>query len=143
MSSFSLSRIDDLWGRRPESYRPTTTLREGVALDSLQPKPEYDDKLDYLSERYIEKYINGLTFVDRASLDFYFPYLIRYAYHHYPDESSVVIDDLFWMIQSKFFLDCLSPEQKKAIVEFLGYLQDKSFKYKIDDIIDCVLENGE
>lgn len=81
--------------------------------------------------------------MDDESIDFYFPYFVRYVNSHFPDESSVVINDLFWMIQSKSFLDHCISEQKEAIVEFLRHLQGRSFSHKIDDAIDCILVHNE
>lgn len=116
--------------------QPALTLRAGAELDSYRTPSPFDPRLDTLTDKYLEDYAEGLTFLDPASWRFYLPHMMDFSLRHASrgarPGSSRVIDAVLQSLRPpdreppRFSV--LTPEQEAAIVAFLERLamDDKS-----------------
>jgi hypothetical protein len=91
--------VHDLGARFREAFAaelaaaPPMTLRQGDAIDSFGVAPSPDEVLDAVADTYLERYCQGLPFLDPTSWRHYLPALADYAQRHLRS-GSIVIDSL-------------------------------------------------
>jgi hypothetical protein len=106
------------------SIPPAITLRGGEALDDYSTPPPYDPIVDQPSDDYLERYAYyGVNYLDPASWRHYLPPLVDYAYRHWQECSSMVVNGLLHSLRPPDRdpprLESLSAEQEAAMQEFL------------------------
>ncbi len=110
---------------------PPMTLRGGDAVDSYDLPPSYDERLDELTDDYLQQYACfALPHLDALSWRYYLPFLIDYALRHAtseaPPESSLVVESTLSSLRPPDRepprLSALTPEQESVIVQFLDFL---------------------
>ena len=125
--------IDDSYKLfNPEKKIPPMTLRAGDAEDRYEENlPAYDPKFDEPTDRYLEKYYDGVTYLDAESWRFYLPHLIDYSLRKLED-GELIVDSFLSSLRPPDRepprLKSLTDAQKELIKEVLDILafDDKS-----------------
>jgi hypothetical protein len=124
------------------TFQPRTTLRSGCALDRHESIIKYDYVLDAPSADYIEKYIEGSSFLDDESLLAYFPAIMIYSLSANTERSATVIDEFFAILNPQgnraALVKSLSSDQRMTILAFLKFISNPTRMYKCGDISDAL-----
>jgi hypothetical protein len=104
---------------------PSITLRGGNAIDEYSPPPPFEPDVDAVTDKYLETYPWGVSYLDANSWKHYLPSLFEYALRHV-DSGSLVIEALLNSLRPPDRdpprLASLSIEQEALVTQFLDVL---------------------
>ncbi len=113
---------------------PAMTLRSGDSIDTYGPEYPFDPALDAVSEEYLERFADGLSYLDAASWKHYLPAFGAFAIANLSEGSKVIgalIASLRPPDRVPPRLGSLSREQEdilRELLELLAFSDDSAWQ---------------
>jgi hypothetical protein len=114
--------------------RPAMTLRSGDSIDVYGPVYPFDPALDAISDDYLNRFADGLNYLDAISWRHYLPAFGAFALAHKGEGSNVVgalIASLRPPDREPPRLGSLSPAQEavlRQLLEVLAFAEDSAWQ---------------
>ena len=129
------------WDDVAHHNHPSISLRSGNLIDDSKKPVVFDSTEDNPSDEYLDKYIDGLAYLDFYSWIYYAPYFFKYIIKNYHiNDSDRVIDGFLYNLKISDLhrerLSLLSHNQAQIIINFLNELYLIKPSYFISDLID-------